>query len=551
MDALRDQHLGFDAFRVDEHRAVLWRGAEVVDLPRLPVRVLAYLAARPGQVVLRSELRSEIWGEVYLGFDDRLNTCIASIRHALGDQASDSRYIQTVRGRGYRFIADVRPVRAPWSSRPRWRGGISAGVVAASVAAIVLLLVFGSRETSGPALSVDDDATLAFLQASNLSRSGRLTDLRIADSLLAGALERDPDFGMAHTLRASVASRLTYDWLMHEKRSVALQAVQAAERSGAPRSELEWARGMTELNVAGSPRGAISWLQRSIRQGRDDGVTWTALGTALSRSGRLEESVRTFRRALERDPFGADAAVRLTTVLTHLGRYGEALESNRMALALAPRRPEIAVARAHLILRAGGSTADAIEALAGTTRWNGMSPAYLIHVSPDLARIAGTGVEWEDARVDLMAESQRGLFLLSRGWLLRQEGRQGEAREAFSRAADLLGHGSAPDEPPPGAENPWRSLALALSGHRAAAVASAERALRQHVRLEDALRGAYATTIAAQALVTAGALDRAIEALRGELGHPAMVHPTDLRIDPVWAPLRDHPEWPVLIRAPI
>ena len=99
--------VGFGPFRLDLRRLVLWRGSELVDLPRRPVEVLCYLTSRPNQVVLRDELREEVWGGVCLGFDDRLNTCIASIRAALGDHAGSPDYIETVRGRGYRFVAPV------------------------------------------------------------------------------------------------------------------------------------------------------------------------------------------------------------------------------------------------------------------------------------------------------------------------------------------------------------------------------------------------------------------------------------------------------------
>jgi cholera toxin transcriptional activator len=70
--------------------------------------VLSMLLERPREVVTREELRERLWlSDTFVDFDHGLNTAINQLRNALGDSATNPRFIQTVPRRGYRFIAPV------------------------------------------------------------------------------------------------------------------------------------------------------------------------------------------------------------------------------------------------------------------------------------------------------------------------------------------------------------------------------------------------------------------------------------------------------------
>lgn len=76
-----------------------------------PLQVLLLLLERPAQVVKREELREKIWpATTFVDFDHGVNTAINKLRGALGDSASNSRFIQTLPRVGYRFIAPVEVV---------------------------------------------------------------------------------------------------------------------------------------------------------------------------------------------------------------------------------------------------------------------------------------------------------------------------------------------------------------------------------------------------------------------------------------------------------
>lgn len=83
------------------------------------LKLLALLAERAGEIVTRDDIRAHIWPNVHVGFEDSINTAVRQVRSALGDSAASPRFIETVRGEGYRFVPPVeaRATRAPAKHR--------------------------------------------------------------------------------------------------------------------------------------------------------------------------------------------------------------------------------------------------------------------------------------------------------------------------------------------------------------------------------------------------------------------------------------------------
>ncbi len=99
---------GFGVFEADEARGELRKRGIRIKLHSQPFQVLLLLLERPSEVVTRDELRRRLWGEdTFVDFDHGLNSAVNKLREALDDSASQPRYIETVPGRGYRFIAPV------------------------------------------------------------------------------------------------------------------------------------------------------------------------------------------------------------------------------------------------------------------------------------------------------------------------------------------------------------------------------------------------------------------------------------------------------------
>jgi DNA-binding winged helix-turn-helix (wHTH) protein len=83
-------------------------------MEKLPMEILILLVQRAGTLVRRSEIQAMLWPpDVYVEHDSAINTAVRKIRRTLGDDADNPRFVETIVGKGYRFIA---PVESPASS---------------------------------------------------------------------------------------------------------------------------------------------------------------------------------------------------------------------------------------------------------------------------------------------------------------------------------------------------------------------------------------------------------------------------------------------------
>jgi len=79
-----------------------------------PFQILTVLLQRPGELILREELRRKLWADdTFVDFDAGMNAAIRRLRDALNDSADQPRYIETLPRHGYRFIAKVETVAEP------------------------------------------------------------------------------------------------------------------------------------------------------------------------------------------------------------------------------------------------------------------------------------------------------------------------------------------------------------------------------------------------------------------------------------------------------
>ncbi len=107
----RAQRVAFGPFEYDGGSGELRKFGNRIRLQGQPLRILSILLEQPGRVVGRDELQRELWqGTTFVDFEQGLNAAVNKMRAALGDSAEQPRYVETVPGRGYRFIA---PVQVP------------------------------------------------------------------------------------------------------------------------------------------------------------------------------------------------------------------------------------------------------------------------------------------------------------------------------------------------------------------------------------------------------------------------------------------------------
>src|SRR5262245_12541961 len=183
--------LRFGVFELDRRSGELRREGLRVRLQEQPLRILEALLDARGEPVTREALRQRLWpDETFVDFDSGLNRAINRLRAALGDEADNPRFIETLERRGYRFIAPVgtpdakaqvgapdatppeRRLSAPDTGSPPSRGRRRAawlgGALAVALAALLIALGLALRRTANPA----DHApirSLAVLPLANLS----------------------------------------------------------------------------------------------------------------------------------------------------------------------------------------------------------------------------------------------------------------------------------------------------------------------------------------------------------------------------------------------
>src|SRR3989441_6597382 len=142
------QHFSFGAFEVDLEAGEVRKHGIRLKLQEQPFQVLALLLRRPGQVVTREELRTQLWSaDTFVDFEHDLHSAINKLREALGDSADNPRFVETLPRRGYRFVGTVDSVSGPAPAPD-----IGRGMQAQTAARTATSEVPPSPETAGPML---------------------------------------------------------------------------------------------------------------------------------------------------------------------------------------------------------------------------------------------------------------------------------------------------------------------------------------------------------------------------------------------------------------
>ena len=177
----------FGTFEADLPTRELRKRGLKIRLQDQPFQVLTMLLERPGELVTREELHRVVWpSDVFVDFDNSLNTAINKIRDALGDSAENPRFIETLPRRGYRFIAPIRngengheqileqqadPKAHLAATRPRPAMARVLTVLAVAFVLLVVLVGFDARgvKKGWRATPVAEVRSLAVLPLENLS----------------------------------------------------------------------------------------------------------------------------------------------------------------------------------------------------------------------------------------------------------------------------------------------------------------------------------------------------------------------------------------------
>jgi Tol biopolymer transport system component/DNA-binding winged helix-turn-helix (wHTH) protein len=138
-----NRKIRFDVFEVDRQTGEIRKNGLRIKLADQPFRVLVALLENPGELVGREELQQLLWSDEISGdFEQGLNRAVNRLRGALRDSAARPRFIETLPGRGYRFVAEVKrePSPIPAAARPKWRPSLAIAGAALAVALLGYLI---------------------------------------------------------------------------------------------------------------------------------------------------------------------------------------------------------------------------------------------------------------------------------------------------------------------------------------------------------------------------------------------------------------------------
>lgn len=142
----------FKPFTFNRAAMQLCRKGVCVPVSALPLRILDLLLSASNQVVSRQVLKTALWpNSDAIDTEKRLNTAMRALREALGDSAENPRYIQTVRGLGYRWV--VQQPAGLWSRKAGWAMA-AASLAVAGWLAVTALDIWSGGASPEPAATV-------------------------------------------------------------------------------------------------------------------------------------------------------------------------------------------------------------------------------------------------------------------------------------------------------------------------------------------------------------------------------------------------------------
>jgi DNA-binding winged helix-turn-helix (wHTH) protein/Flp pilus assembly protein TadD len=391
-DALPVATYAFGNFRLDARRLRLTRdGAEVALTPKA-LAILEHLVRRPGTVVDKQALLAAAWPTVIVE-EGNLAQTIYLLRRALGEQPADHRYIVTVPGRGYRFVADVQvvedspavatvapapapitvpaavsadrgelpsqpsaaPVTRPPRRVPSWTRG-AAALLALSCGLAFVGMQWRSGEpavaaqpslrptgtdagppvvAAAPADATSRDATLAHAKFLFARRAPGDTQRALAE--FNEVLARDPNNADAWT---GVAGVLVVESLMNAREPVAgfRAARAAAERAltiDPTRAEAHMRLVAIKMH-AGDRRGARESLVAARRFDPDEPLVLACAAEDAVNRGDFPAAARLVLRSVERDPLNVTARGNLPAYLLAANRPDDAEAEARRTYEMYP-----------------------------------------------------------------------------------------------------------------------------------------------------------------------------------------------------------------------
>jgi DNA-binding winged helix-turn-helix (wHTH) protein/tetratricopeptide (TPR) repeat protein len=276
---------------IDTERQRVTRGEDVLPVSGLSFRLLAFLLTQGDRVVGFDELIEQVWAPAVVG-EETVTQRVKLLRQGLGDEGRHSRYLRSVRGRGYQLAAMPRldGEASPKPAARRWPWLAAVGVAGAFAAACALYAWMHRVDATPP----PDPRSPLLVRASYYAAIGQRDNNERAIELYSDALHEAP---------------LNRDAMLGLSRAMSARAcLYNGDRDDVERG-LELANRLLAIDPARA-------------------AAWSARGYAQDCAGRIDDAMAAYARAVQLDP--ADDATRASLAYLHQekGLLAQALHEN-------------------------------------------------------------------------------------------------------------------------------------------------------------------------------------------------------------------------------
>lgn len=375
----------FGTFAFDPSSCELWREGRRRRLRPQVAKTLHLLLTHAGEVVAHEDLAAALWPDSHVRVDQSLHSCIRQLRRALGDDAAEPRFVETLPRIGYRFIAAVKDeedeaseqgepsTKPPTLESRRWFLGLAVALTLVLATVAFWLRPWSADPAPTPHSPAADSAVGDLLsKAEYLIERGSLEDRaaaadfyrraletapdnadawaglarmdfdlgRFAEARASGAkaLELDPGHGEGHLVLGALALFRDHDW------SAAQEHYDAAVAAAPENPRYRWHRGFLHA-IQGRNDEAIADARAALELDPVSPLVNGDLGLFFFWAGRNEEAARQCEHTLELVPESIFA--RLCALAAHR----------------ASGEPQKALAQARWLMTEHGASADDLARL--------------------------------------------------------------------------------------------------------------------------------------------------------------------------------------------
>ncbi len=400
------------------------------------------------------------------------------------------------------------------------------------------------------------EAYLAFVQAHNLSGAKEsLEKLRQSEQLYQRAIGLDPNFALAIARYSQLES-----WIIHdlertpERREKARTLAERAVQLQPDLPEAHLALGFSYYYGDNNYEAALREFEIAQRGLPNESEVYLAIGAIQRRQGKWAESTANLEKAVNLNPKDTWPLQQLTFNYWMLRDFDKANKTIDRALALDPTALGPLEVKSRLAISEKGDFSVAEKALE-VLNSTGMTDEQKLKAVSARADVFFLERKYREGlqAAESLPDEQLANFP---GGLWSKYYYSGFARRALqdepgARAAFLKAKSAAEEQvkrsPDDAKLHMQLAKVLAQLGEKDAALAEAQRASELQPESRDALDGPHITEDVAQVHAILGDNSRAIEILDGLLNRPSYLTVQGLRVNPVWDPLRNDPQFQALL----